>query len=145
MIWETRVQSQVESYQRLKEWYLILPCLTLSILRWSNSGNGVAPSPTSWCSSYRKGCLRVKPDLGRQLYFYLFSLDDGSKTTNILIAVFTNLNWISQRQWTRANPFSCTNLHNSSTTHRMCHKVNFSAEDSWFEFRVFLLLNLLPN
>ena len=35
-------------------------CLTLSILRygsrvkWSNPGKGVAPSPTSWCSSYRK-------------------------------------------------------------------------------------------
>ena len=30
---ETRVQSQVESYQRLKKWYLILSCLTLSIKR----------------------------------------------------------------------------------------------------------------
>ena len=26
MAWETWVQSQVESYQRLKKWYLILPC-----------------------------------------------------------------------------------------------------------------------
>ena len=26
MAWETRVQSQVESYQRLKKWYLMLPC-----------------------------------------------------------------------------------------------------------------------
>ena len=25
------VQSQVMSYQRLKKWYLMLPCLTLSI------------------------------------------------------------------------------------------------------------------
>ena len=31
--WETRVQSQVKSYQRLKKWYLMLPCLTLSIVR----------------------------------------------------------------------------------------------------------------
>ena len=52
MVWETRVQSQVESYQRLKKWYLMLPCLTLNIIRygsrvkWSNLGNGVAPSPT---------------------------------------------------------------------------------------------------
>ena len=30
---------------------------------------GVAPSPTPWCSSYRKGSLRVTPDYGRQLYF----------------------------------------------------------------------------
>ena len=31
---ETGVQSQVESYQRLKKWYLIPPCLTLSIIRY---------------------------------------------------------------------------------------------------------------
>ena len=36
------------------KWYLMLPCLTLSIvkcgsrLKWSNPGNGVAPSPTRW-------------------------------------------------------------------------------------------------
>ena len=30
---------------------------------------GVAPSPTPWCSSYRKGSLRVTLDYGRQLYF----------------------------------------------------------------------------
>ena len=41
---------------------------TLSIIRygsrvkWSNPGNGVAPSPTPWCSSYRKGSLRVTLD-----------------------------------------------------------------------------------
>ena len=53
------------------KWYLIPPCLTLSIIRygsrvkWSNPGNGVAPSPTPWCSSYRKGSLRVTLDYGR--------------------------------------------------------------------------------
>ena len=49
---ETRVQSLVESYQRLKKWYLIPPCLPLSIIRyvsrvkWSNPEKGVAPSFT---------------------------------------------------------------------------------------------------
>ena len=33
------------------------------------SREGVAPSPTPWCSSYRKGNLRVTLDYGRQLYF----------------------------------------------------------------------------
>ena len=33
------------------------------------SKEGVAPSPTPWCSSYRKGSLRVTLDYGRQLYF----------------------------------------------------------------------------
>ena len=41
-----------------KEWYLMPPCLALSNIRWgsrvkwSNPGNGVAPSPTPRCSSY---------------------------------------------------------------------------------------------
>ena len=33
---ETWVQSQVESYQRLKKWYLMPPCLTLSIIRYGS-------------------------------------------------------------------------------------------------------------
>ena len=65
MVWETGVQSQVESYQRLKKWYLMLPYLTLIIIRyrsrvkWSNPGKGVVPFPTPWCSSYWKGNLQV--------------------------------------------------------------------------------------
>ena len=49
----------------LKKWYLIPPCLTLSIIRYvsrvkcSNPGKGVAPSPTPWCSSYWRGKLQV--------------------------------------------------------------------------------------
>ena len=34
------------------------------------SREGVAPSPTPWCCSYRKGSLRDTLDYGRQLYFY---------------------------------------------------------------------------
>ena len=73
---EIWVQSQVESYQRLKKWHLMLSCLTLSIIRyvsrvkWSNPGKGVAPSPTPRCSSYRKGSLRVTLDYGCQLYLH---------------------------------------------------------------------------
>ena len=53
------------------------PCLTLSIIRygsrvkWSNPRKGVAPSPTPWCSSYRKGSLRVTLDYDRQLYLLI--------------------------------------------------------------------------
>ena len=71
---ETWVQSQIKSYQRLKKWYLMLPCLTLSIImygsrvKWGNPGKGVAPSPTPWHSSYRKGSLWVSLDYGCQLY-----------------------------------------------------------------------------
>ena len=62
------VQSLVESYQRLKKWYLMHPCLTLSNIRygsrvkWSHPGKGVVPSPTPWCSSNQKGSLRVTLD-----------------------------------------------------------------------------------
>ena len=37
------------------------------------SREGVALSPTPWCSSYRKGSLRVTLDYGRQLYFTYLS------------------------------------------------------------------------
>ena len=59
---------------KTQKWYLMPPCLTLSITRygsrvkWSNPGKGVIPCPTPWCSSYRKGSLRVTLDYGRQLY-----------------------------------------------------------------------------
>ena len=33
MVQETGVQSPVESFQRLKKWYLMLPCLALSTIR----------------------------------------------------------------------------------------------------------------
>ena len=48
---------------KTQKWYLRPPCLTFSIIRygsrvkWSNPVKGVAPSPTPWCSSYRKGAL----------------------------------------------------------------------------------------
>ena len=64
----------IESYQRLKKWYLIPPCLTLSIIRyvsrvkWVNPGKGVVPSPTPWSNSYQKGRLQDPINYGRQLY-----------------------------------------------------------------------------
>ena len=50
---ETGIQSQVESYWRLKKCFLMRLCLTLSIIRygfegrWSNPGKGVVPPYTS--------------------------------------------------------------------------------------------------
>ena len=79
---ETWVQSQVESYQRLKKWYLMPPCLTLSIIRygtrvkWSNPGKGVAPSPTPWCSKLSKrepsGHPRLWSPTLLTLYIYIY-------------------------------------------------------------------------
>ena len=71
---EIWVQSQVESYQRLKK--MVLDASLLNTQHYKvrikgkveQSREGVAPSPTPWCSSYRKGSLRVTLDYGRQLY-----------------------------------------------------------------------------
>ena len=82
-----------------KKWYLMPPCLTLSIIRWgsrekwSNSGKGVAPSPTTRCSSYWKGSLQVTLDKGRQLYLLLTLLERRMRGN--LIETFKIINRIS--------------------------------------------------
>ena len=69
------IPGRVIPTQRLKKWFLRLPCLTLSIVRkgsrvkWINPGKGLAPSPTRWSCSYRKVSLQVMLDYGNQLYF----------------------------------------------------------------------------
>ena len=56
MVRETWVQSQVESYQRLKKLYLTPPCLTLSIIKYvsrvkgSNPREGLLALSTPRCS-----------------------------------------------------------------------------------------------
>ena len=101
---ETWVQYQVESYQRLKKWYLMPLCLTLIILRygsrvkWSNPGKGVASSPTPWCSSYRKGSFRVALDYSRQLLLLIFlscslsfiTMDEENTAAVMSIGIFQN-------------------------------------------------------
>ena len=68
---ETGVQSQVESYQTLKKMLLDAALLNTQLYKvrikskWSNLGNGVAPSPTPRFSSYWKGSLWVTFDYGR--------------------------------------------------------------------------------
>ena len=86
MVRETGIQSQVDSYQRLKKWYLMPPCLTFNIIRygsrvkWSNPGNGVTPSPSPRCRSYWKGSLWVTLDYGRQFSVYLPKSFQRSRT-----------------------------------------------------------------
>ena len=91
---ETWVQSQVKSYQRLKKWYLMPPCLTLSIIRygsrvkWSNPGKGVAPSPTPWCSKLSKrepsGHPRLSSPTTTILYYIILFQRHRSTTSQIL-------------------------------------------------------------
>ena len=78
MAQETRVQSKVESYQRLKKLYSIRPCLTLNIIRygstvkWSNPKKGVAQSPIPLYSNSCKGGLWVAHDYGHQLFYVIY-------------------------------------------------------------------------
>ena len=89
-------------YQRLKKWYLIPPCLILSIIRygsrvkWSNPGKGVAPFRAPWCSSYREGSFRVTIDRGHQLYLlsyisYQYPQQDRNKSIILMWLVFVFL------------------------------------------------------
>ena len=75
---ETRVQSQVESYQKLKKWYLIPPYLTISIIwyesrvKWNNPKKRVMPSSMLQCHSYWKGNLWVALDYCWQLCLFIY-------------------------------------------------------------------------
>ena len=70
------VQSQIKSYQRLKKRYLVIPCFTLSIMRyeskikWNNPGKGETPSPTLWCCSYR---IFESPSTTGANFFYFWN------------------------------------------------------------------------
>ena len=72
---ETRIQSQDESYQKLKKMVLDISLFNTQHyeiwIKWSNPRKGVVPFPTPWCSSYWKGNLRVALDYSHQLYVYI--------------------------------------------------------------------------
>ena len=95
MVRETGVQSQVESYQRLKKWYL-----TFSIIKvkWSNLGNGGAPSPTLQCCCYWKGSLRVALNYGRPLYllFYIWNPWKFGKISRTMLFLFSERNLVGE-------------------------------------------------
>ena len=80
------------------------PCLTLSIIRygsrvkWSNPGKGLAPSPTHWCCSYRKGSLRITLDYGRQLYllYYWYVQPKSTQKWNAQNSLWLQMNNLFQ-------------------------------------------------
>ena len=59
------------------------------------SREGVAPSPTHWCSSYRKGSFRVTLDYGRQLTFTIWTkveqLQDDKKNPVEISLIVQNI------------------------------------------------------
>ena len=105
-----------------KKWYLIPPCLTLSIIRyvsrvkWSNPGKGVVLSPMPRCSSYWKGSLRVTFDYSRQhyllLYIYIYHYDVPLARINMTLGHHSLLSSIAPVRFSR--------LHRVSIGSRCC-------------------------
>ena len=82
MVWDTGVQSWSSHTKDSKKWYLMPPCLTLSIIRyesrakWSNLKRA-SSSPIPWCWCYWKGSLRValnynQPTTTAYIYIYIY-------------------------------------------------------------------------
>ena len=135
MAWETGVQSQVKSDQRLKKWYLMPSCLTLSITRyrsrvkWSHTGKGV-PSPTPWCSSYWKGSVQVTLDysqLGLMIILWYINIYD-----NILINLSSHLVWWLHKKETNELQSIIDPVSTLSSTRYIC-----SITDSEYSFFFF--------
>ena len=75
------------------------------------SRKGVAPSPTHWCSSYRKGSLRVTLDYGRQLYFtYNYNLYNNNIYNDNLYNynLYNNNNIYNNNNLYNYNLYACT-------------------------------------
>ena len=105
---DTWVQSQVESYQRQK---MVLDVSLLntqnykdgSRVTWSNPGKGVVPSPTPWCSSYRKGAFGSPSTMVANFTFTLFhnhclvthSLDPHQLVTFWWPILYTQINLVT--------------------------------------------------
>ena len=81
---ETGVQPLVESYQRLKKWYLMSPCLTLSIIRygsrvkWNNQEKGVAHSLHLGVVAIEKEAFRLLSTMVTN-FTYLHPRDDADR------------------------------------------------------------------
>ena len=60
MAQETGVQSQVVSYQILKKWYLMPPCLTLKIIRYGSRVKWSNPRERSSAPSLHLGVVAIE-------------------------------------------------------------------------------------
>ena len=87
---ETWVQSQVESYQRLKKWYLMPPYLTLSIIRYgsrvkqSNPGKEQRPPQHIGVVAIEKGAFGL-PSTMVTIYICIYSSKFLLKTMELCL------------------------------------------------------------
>ena len=93
MVQLTGVQSQIESYQRHKKWYLIPSFLTLSNIRWGSRvewcdpGNDVAPSLAP------RGVVVIERGA-----FATYSLENWNKVKSDVL-LWTFINWLVSFVW----------------------------------------------
>ena len=68
---ETKVQSQVKSYQRLQKWYLMPACLTSSIIKYGSRVSGALPAKGVVPTPYLGVVAIEKGAYGQPTYLYL--------------------------------------------------------------------------
>ena len=76
MAQETWIQSQVETYQRFKKWYLMLPCRTFSIIRYGSRVSRVIQGK-EYCPPLHLGVVAIEKEAF------------GSPTTRVVNFTFT--------------------------------------------------------
>ena len=93
------------------------PCLTLSIIRygsrvkWSNPGKGVAPFPTPWCCSYRKGSLGL-PSTMVANFTYLLTMIKITKPIELMRSgKVAGVDRIPSELWKDVGPALHSKLH----------------------------------
>ena len=146
MVWETGDHFKVEPYQRLEKWYLMPLSLTLSIIRWgsrvkwSDTENGVAPYPTSWCSSYWTGAFRfpltkVANFTYLLVYIYIY----------IYIYIWSVNVWIEFWERLETRESICVELWHRSKQIQTSVVLLHSLSASWEKYEPFYLPQLLDE
>ena len=132
MVWKTGFQSLSRVIPKTQKWYLMPPCLTLNVFRygsrvkWSNSGNRVALSPTSQWSSYWKGSLRVTVDCSPQLYLFIHVRYNKTLILSVFFKVQCRARAFLNLQVMRKNKYYSTTLTYGMLVKGLNSKFSFS-------------------
>ena len=136
LVRETWVQCKVVSYQKLKNWYLLPPCLTFSCIRYVSRVKSSNPG------SYWKGSLWVTVDNGRQLYFLLFLVFLMYQTWYVYWFLFIYLLTLF---FNFCHPLLFNSLFNSST---VWNESSLLLKSTWLmvrDLRGYVLIRILWN
>ena len=119
---ETWVQSQVESYQRLKKWYLMPPCLTLSIIRYgsrvkqSNPGKEQRPPLHIGVVAIEKGAFGLPSTMVANFTYYLTNCWKDKEVHTFPKGICPKVNVIARLEFEFANYDSVVHQFNHYAT-----------------------------